>query len=227
MVVTSNQVDIEIDKEEVGHYMGYDGDYKLSARISSVIDNSIDDAHRLIEPSYSYVIRDVEHVQGSTFAVQGPITFKSKNIARLLEHCHKVAVFLVTIGRHIEEETHRLAQDGRILHAAAMDAIGSAAVEEVIGFVQSRIEDIAGTQELVSSLRFSPGYCDWDITQQEAIFQIVSGAAVGVQLTERYLMIPQKSVSGIIGLGPADRNVENYNPCDTCRKYACPNRRTG
>lgn len=227
MVVTSNQVGIEIDKKEVGHYMGYNGEYKFSPRISSLIDDSIEDAHYLIEPSYSYVIKDVEQVQGSICAIEGSIIFKSRNIARLLKHCPKVAVFLVTIGSHLEEESHRLAQDGLILHSATMDAIGSAAVEEVICFVQSRIEEMAGTQGLVSSLRFSPGYCDWDITQQEALFRIVSGAAVGVQLTERYLMIPQKSVSGIIGLGPPDGNVTNYNPCETCKKYDCPGRRIG
>lgn len=227
MVVTSNRVDVEIDKKEVGHYMGYDGDYKLSPRISSLIDDYIESAHYLIEPSYSYVIKDVEQVQGSICAVEGSIIFKSRNIARLLEHCPKVAVFLVTIGSHLEEESHRLAQDGLILHATAMDAIGSAAVEEVIGFVQSRIEEMAGAQGLVSSRRFSPGYCDWDITQQEALFRIVSGGAVGVRLTERFLMIPQKSVSGVIGLGPPDGNVANYNPCKTCKKYDCPSRRIG
>ena len=227
MVVTSNRVDVEIDKMQVGHYMGYDGDYKLSPRISSLIDDYIEDAHYLIEPSYSYVIKDVERVQNSIIVIEGSSIFKSRNIARLLEHCPKVAVFIVTIGRHLEEETHRLAQDGLILHAAAMDAIGSAAVEEVIGFVQSRIEEMAGAQGLVSSLRFGPGYCDWDITQQEALFRIVSGGAVGVRLTERFLMIPQKSVSGIIGLGPPDGNVANYNPCKTCKKDDCPSRRIG
>jgi len=38
-------------------------------------------------------------------------------------------------------------------------------------------------------------------------------------------MIPQKSISGIIGIGPASANVENYDPCKTCKKKDCPGRR--
>ena len=38
-------------------------------------------------------------------------------------------------------------------------------------------------------------------------------------------MIPQKSISGIIGIGPCDDTVGNYNPCNTCKKQDCVGRR--
>ena len=227
MPATSDRTDvsIEIDKEQVCRYIGYEDGQKLSARISSLVDDYAEHAHSLINPSYSYVIKDVEWARGSMAFVEGSIIFKSRIIAKLLERCTQVAIFLATIGKYLEETSFRLAKDGLILQATVLDAIGSAAVEKVADFVQSGTREIAKAQGDVISRRFSPGYCDWNIGQQRMLFYALTGNTVGIRLTGECLMIPQKSISGIIGIGPSDANVENYYPCKTCRKKDCPGRR--
>ncbi len=223
MLVTNNRIDI--DRQQVLHNIGYGTDYKLSTRIASLIDEYVENAYYLIEPSYSCVIRDIEYVQGSIVVIEGSIIFESQVIAPLLEQCEKAAVFLVTIGEHLEETACRLAEDGLIVQATVLDAIGSVAVERVADFVQGRIGEVASAEGLCISQRFSPGYCDWDIGQQRTVFWAVSGDSVGIHLTDGCLMIPRKSISGVIGIGPRDGNVENYNPCKTCDKHDCQGRR--
>jgi len=218
-------VDIEIDKNQVYHYIGYEDNHKLSARISSLIDDYAEHAHHLINPSYSYIIKNVEWARGSIAFIEDSIIFKSQVIAQLLEHCHQVAIFLVTIGKYLEETTSQLAKDGLILQATVLDAIGSGAVEKVADLVQDKIKEIAEAQGLVTSRRFSPGYCDWNIGQQRMLFYALTGNTLGIRLTGECLMIPQKSISGIIGIGPSIDNVENYNPCKTCDKQDCPGKR--
>jgi hypothetical protein len=218
-------VDIEIDKKRLCHYIGYNGNYNLSAHISSLIDDYAEHAHHLINPLYSYVIKDVEWARGSIALIEGSIIFKSQVIANLLEHCQQVAIFLVTIGEYLEETTSQLIKDGLILQATVLDAIGSGAVETVAGFVQDKIKEIAEAQGLVTGQRFSPGYCDWNIGQQRMLFYALTGNTLGVRLTGECLMIPQKSISGIIGIGPSNDDVENYNPCKPCTKQDCPGRR--
>jgi len=225
MLVTDGSVDIEIDKKQVCHYIGYEDNHKLSARISSLIDDYAEHAHHLINPSYSYIIKNVEWARGSIAFIEDSIIFKSQVIAQLLEHCHQVAIFLVTIGKYLEETTSQLAKDGLILQATVLDAIGSDAVERLADFAQDKIKEIAEAQGLVTSRRFSPGYCDWNIGQQRMLFYALTGNTLGIRLTGECLMIPQKSISGIIGIGPSIDNVENYNPCKTCDKQDCPGRR--
>jgi hypothetical protein len=227
MPATSDRTDvsIEIDKEQVCRYIGYEDGQKLSARISSLVDDYAEHAHSLINPSYSYVIKDVEWARGSMAFVEGSIIFKSRIIAKLLERCTQVAIFLATIGKYLEETSFRLAKDGLILQATVLDAIGSVAVEKVADLVQSGTREIARAQGDVISRRFSPGYCDWNIGQQRMLFYALTGNTVGIRLTGECLMIPQKSISGIIGIGPSNANVENYHPCKTCRKKDCPGRR--
>jgi hypothetical protein len=227
MLVTDGSlgVDIEIDKKQLCHYIGYNDSYKLSANIASLIDDYAEHAHSLIHPLFSYVIKDVEWARGSIAFIEDSITFKSRIIARLLEHCNQVAIFLVTIGKYLEETAWQLSRDGLILQATVLDAIGSDAVEQVADFAQDRIKELAEAQGLFISRRFSPGYCDWNISQQRTLFYALTGNTIGIRLTGECLMIPQKSISGIIGIGPSKADVEDYNPCKTCRKKNCPGRR--
>jgi len=223
MIAISNQIDI--DSQRVLHAIGYDTDCEPPTRAVSLVNEYLENANNLVDVSYSYVIRDVEWVQGSITFIEDSIIFKSQVIARLLEQCERVAVFALTIGNHLEEMVCQLARDKLVLQASVLDAIGSVAAERVANFVQDKISEVAGTNGFCTSRRFSPGYCDWNIGQQRMLFWALNGNTVGIHLTGRCLMIPQKSISGIIGIGSYDSNVENYDPCNTCKKQDCPGRR--
>ena len=223
MIAISNRVDIEIDRQRVLLSIGYRTDRKPSARIVSLIDEHMENAHQLMEPAYSYIIKDIEAVRRSCVFLDGSIVFESEVMARLMEQCKMVTVFLVTIGSRLEKMVLRLAEDGLVLESAVLDAIGSVATETVAEFVHGRIEEVAHAQGLRVSRRFSPGYCDWAIRQQKKIFRAMDGNSMGVRLTKECLMVPRKSISGVIGIGP--REMKNYNPCKTCNKRDCLGRR--
>jgi hypothetical protein len=226
MVTINKWIDnetIEIDKDRVCHNLGYNAGHKLNTRISSLLDGYVEHAHHLIEPAYSYVIRDIERIRRSCVFVEGSVVFESKVIAQLLSQCTKVAVFTATIGESLEEMVIHLSKDGLILQSAVLDAIGSVAVDNLAEFVEDKIRELAQNQGLTISRRFSPGYCDWTIRQQKEVFRIVDGSSAGIRLTGGCLMIPKKSISGIIGIGPSD--MAGYNPCKTCKKHDCLGRR--
>lgn len=223
MTAISNLADI--DSQEVLQSIGYTNGCEPPVRMTSLVNDYLENISDFIAPSYSSVIRNVEIALGSSVVIEGSIIFQSEAIARLLKHCEKVAVFALTIGNLFEEMVGQLAEDGLIVQATVLDAIGSVAVESAANFVQGKVEEIAHAQGLCISRRFSPGYCDWDIGQQRMVFRAMNGNSAGVRLTEGCLMLPQKSVSGIIGIGTGDSNVENYNPCKTCKKLDCPGRR--
>jgi len=210
--------DIDVDIKKVLENIGYATDYQPSVRIMSLVNEYIDNAHNFIAPSYSYVIRDVKSVEGSSVVIDGPITLQSEVIASVLAQCEQVAIFALTIGSHLEELVAHLAESGVIVQAAVLDAIGSGAVEKVADFVQERVARAARIKGLYISRRYSPGYCDWDVSQQRMIFQAMNGDFAGIRLTDDCLMLPQKSISGVIGIGPCD-DVETYNPCLTCEKH--------
>jgi hypothetical protein len=224
MLATKNRVDIGIDTKQVLKTIGYHGNCTPPARTLSLVDEYLENFHNLVEPAYSYVIRDVEWVQGPVSFIRDDIIFKSQVIARLLEQCQKTVVFAVTIGNHLEEMVNQLAEDGLILQATVLDAIGSSAVEKLAEFVESSVREVANAQGLSTSRRFSPGYCDWNVGQQRMLFWALNGNT-DIRLTKTCLMIPQKSISGIIGIGSGNGALASYNPCRTCQKRPCPGRR--
>jgi hypothetical protein len=219
------KVEIEVDKRHVLRRIGYKDDCEPSPRIAALISEYSQLAQQLIEPSYSYVIRSIDMVRKRDVFIGDLVMLRSHVIARLLEQCQQVGAFLVTIGDELEKKTTSLANDGLILESYALDAIGSSAVEKIAELVEAEIRQMASAQGLCISRRFSPGYCDWSIRQQKELFRMIDGDSVGVRLTTGCLMIPQKSISGIIGIGPSCVDIETYNPCRTCKKRNCLGRR--
>ncbi|RLC96418.1 MAG: hypothetical protein DRI40_03225 [Chloroflexi bacterium] len=225
MLAASRPLDISLDRRQVLKSLGYRSDSEPSPRIASLVDEYIENARQLLEPRHAYAITNVEWVHDSVAIVGGSTIFQSRVIARLLERCSMVAVFLVTIGNRLEETACRLAEDGLILQSYVLDAIGSEAVEEVAQYVEDMTRETARADGLVIGKRVSPGYCDWDISQQNEIFKMLDATSLGVQLTDQCLMVPQKSISGIIGIGPPEGKVDEYNPCKTCTRQNCLGRR--
>ena len=223
MITLNSQ--IYIDRQKLLSRIGYGDDYEPSARIASLVDDYIENYHDLLSPAYSYTIRNIESVDGNRVTIGDSIVLESKVISRLLERCERVAVFALTIGNYLEDLVAYLAENGLILQATVLDAVGSGTAEKLAIQVEGKIRINAGIEGLITSRRFSPGYCDWEVSQQELVFRILDGDMAGIRLTESMLMIPRKSISGIIGIGRPGNDIENYNPCSTCLKKDCPGRR--
>ena len=226
MLVTARTIDIEIDKNQVYKYLGYDVDSDPPPRMESLIDEHIKLGNEFIYPCTTYTILDVEFVLGTRAFLEGYVAFDSKVVSQLLRNCQKVALFVATIGDELEYVACRLAEDGLLLQSAVLDSIGSSAVEQAANFLHERIIDTAELQGLVASKRrFSPGYCDWNVDQQAVLFDALDASSSGVELTETCLMLPRKSISGIIGIGLEEHGIENYNPCPGCDNTDCQSRR--
>ena len=210
-----------ITSREVESRIGYTVDADISPRIASLIDEYIRQARTLIEPSYSYNILRIQDVDGHVVQIDGPLLLESQVISKVLNRCTQVAAFGVTIGSHLETRADELGDKGLILEAFILDTIGSCVTEKAVDFVQGIIGEMAHLQNLAISRRFSPGYCDWNINQQKAVFAALGNSNPGITLSEDYMMRPEKSVSGIIGIGPQDSDIATYTPCKECKKTAC------
>jgi cobalamin-dependent methionine synthase I len=217
---------INIDTRQILNQIGYEADYEPSARIKSLVDDYIENYHNLVESTYSYTFRNIESVDGDRVYLSDSVILESKVISSLCKKCNKLAIFILTIGSHLEEMVDYLSENGLVVQATVLDAIGSGAAEQMAGLMEDRIRNVTMMHDQRISRRFSPGYCDWNVNQQEMIFKILNDDTAGVSLTDECLMIPRKSVSGIIGIGDMESDVESFNPCITCTKEDCPGRRT-
>ena len=216
MLILDDPTISDIDKQKVFETIGYSDSSVVPPRVSALVEEFAENSVDFLDPSYSYIIKDIQSVQGKHVTIEDSITFHSQTVARVLEQCQKVAIFALTIGDGLESIVAGLAADGSMVKASVLDAIASHAAENLAGLVDDRISEEMRNQGLATSRRFSPGYCDWDVSQQEMVFKALEGNSTGINLTEDYLMLPRKSISGIIGIGDDSSNVDTYNPCRTC-----------
>ena len=217
-----------ITSREVESRIGYTVDADISPRIASLIDEYIRQARTLIEPSYSYNILRIQDVDGHVVQIDGPLLLESQVISKVLNRCTQVAAFGVTIGSHLETRADELGDKGLILEAFILDTIGSCVTEKAVDFVQGIIGEMAHLQNLAISRRFSPGYCDWPLTEQKKLFRLFESNDLHVNLTDSCLMQPRKSISGLFGVKPlqAHASAAAFNPCSDCGRKDCSMRRT-
>ncbi len=130
MQILENNQAITIDRQQVLSHIGCSDDYEPSLRIKSLVNDYIENYHNLIDFSYSYIIRDIESVQENRVNIENSITLASKVISQLLERCEKVAIFVLTIGNHLEDMVAYLAEHGLVLQATVLDAKGSGTAEQ-------------------------------------------------------------------------------------------------
>ncbi len=173
---------------------------------------------RLIEPKAVFAFVEVVGIGEDEVRLEGGHVLRSVVLSDLLECGQVVAPYVVTIGSSLEKAASEEAR-GSILREWILEKVGDYALEKVCGYVRSYVGGALGGA--VSS--FDPGGGTgrlFGIEQQEVIFQILDPAgSIGVRLTSGCMMVPRKSVSGVLA---ATR--QEYVACQYCPRERCESR---
>lgn len=151
------------------------------------------------EPRFIFREYDIE-ICNDGVRVQGGAVFKGVSITKRLEGCAKCAVLAVTLGHGIDRAIRRL-QFTDMASAFIYDACANAYIEEVCDKAQEEIAEAARNSGFGITKRYSPGYGDFGLENQAELLRLANAAAgVGISLSADNLLIPQKSVTAVIGL---------------------------
>ena len=144
-------------------------------------------------------------------------------IERQLQGAEAYALFICTSGTEFEAFQQRLKQEGDMVRVFIADALGSVIAEKCADQMERTLQENIDKLGWKHTNRFSPGYCGWHVAQQQVLFPLFDGHTCGVRLTDSSLMVPIKSVSGIIGVGQEVRKLD-YT-CGLCTFEKCYKRK--
>jgi hypothetical protein len=177
----------------------------------------VDQARAVARPKALYTEAFVEDRGENTIRIGG-ITFTSRMLRRKLEDVERVFPYIATCGHELDGV---VLPAGDVLVQFWWDVIKAevlaAARAHLLAYLTDRFR-------LGQTARMSPGSGDaevWPIEQQRLLFALLGGVTpfIGVILTESCLMIPNKTVSGL--LFPT---AHDFRTCQVCHRDSCPNR---
>ena len=202
---------LQITPVDIYEQMGYHGEEPDEATRKEVR-TVLEEASPWLRPQFCYlVIKEL------------PEFDMGKIIMRQLRGSEAYALFICTSGTEYEAYLQRLKDNGDMVRVFIADALGSVIAEHCADQMEICVQESIDKLGWRHTNRFSPGYCGWHVSQQQLLFPLFGGRACGVSLTESSLMVPIKSVSGVIGLGEKVRKLE-YT-CGLCDFKQCYKRK--
>lgn len=168
-----------------------------------------------------YIIWEIDQLQQKEGFIEilGSKLSINRQLAGYFKNASHAALFICTAGKYFTEKTCELNEQGNFLEAYILDSIGSLTVENAMNKIQYQLAGKMAEIGLNISNRYSPGYCNWALSEQKKLFSLIGENPVGITLNNSCLMFPTKSVSGIIGIGKTIKKRE-YG-CKICNNQTC------
>ncbi len=164
------------------------------------IDGTIKEGFSLCELKGAYVYCAVMSVTDSAVVIAGNIELKSKGLSALFQGCSKALLLASTAGKII---TQRRDAEVALGNGAAALILGAAASETAdwgLDWMQEMQEKQLIKRSIQVTRRFSPGYGGLDLSNQKPIYDLLNLGKIGININERFILDPEKSVIGICGI---------------------------
>ena len=177
----------------------------------------------LVSPGIVYDYFDVG-VRDGRKAQVGGVLFDLGRHADLLTQAESAFAAVLTIGPRLEEEARGLQTSGKALESFLLGEAGVFVVGKLMEVAHQIAEQEAASRGWGVGAELAPGQlAGWAIAEQKLLCGLLDVASIGVRVTETGMLVPQKSASMMVGMGPKYDAKEVRSPCqycdigDTCR----------
>ncbi len=189
-----------------------------SEGIKKSVREVIEIACPVARPKAVYEVSYVENKNGDSLEIGG-VRFTSRVLRVNLDKVERVFPYVVTCGREVDE-----------IELPPHDFIKSYYLDQtreaILALAREYLEDYLKKKYALGKIsRMSPGagsLNDWPLDQQKELFSIFGNVEelIGVRLTDKCLMLPVKSVSGVYF--PTE---VTFTSCQLCPRERCIGRK--
>lgn len=199
---TLNNIPITLPERQIWSRLGCNHHLtKVSEEQRTIIMRHIHDAFKLCRPRGVWRMMPLEHCSDEAVHLTGDAVFRSRALASLFGQSSAVWLAAATIGPELPDAIRQRYEDKDGVAALVYDAVGGETADAVMDWLQELTNrQLRRTGQNLTMRRFSPGYSDLDLTAQRTIFKLLDLESWGLQLTEKYIMVPEKSVTAIAGV---------------------------
>ena len=214
---------LTVDRQEVLRYLRMgrvQPDEVLESRLSAIEKEVLS----VLRPTAYWQLVPIEGAYPS-YRV-GSLELTSAKLWETLRGCRHAFLFCATLGAGVDALLRRCG------HRSAADlvmvqAVSTALIETYCDECQEKMLQEPAVCGESLRMRFSPGYGDLSLEVQRPLLTVLDASRrAGITLLDSLLMVPSKSVSAIIGVGPTDGKTAKHD-CQACAKEDCAFRKAG
>lgn len=212
---------LAIDGRQVLRLQGYKKATDVpTPEVLAIRDEALREAQSQIRPRYAFEKFPVTAVSEEAVVLAGDIRLAIAGAARRWGPIREVGLGVCTIGEGLERRVDELLARREFPVAFMLDSAGWVAVEALANELGNWICNRLIAEGIKATPRLSPGFTGWDIWDQRVLFRVLPAQAIGVRINEYCVMIPGKSLSFGMGLGPEVR-VDQTHKCRRCDLEDC------
>ena len=210
-----------IDRKETKRYAGLRGSNEFPEKIveEACTIVMLEKAPQTVWVTYAY------DCETGAVGKAGEYMIESTSLRKHLAQAEQVVFMAATVGEGVEKAGSGAFKRGEYSLGLLIDAAATAAVEQAADELEKLLASEFRSQGLVLTTRFSPGYGDWDLSEQGKVALLAQAGAIGITLTDSLMLEPRKSITAIIGLCREDKAPKTLKGCQNCRKLDCEMRR--
>ena len=209
----------ELSRQSVWFAMGYRGSTP-EQRICDMAEEVIDALLPAAVVKYMYRLVPASKISPTAITLGGTVFNPGGIIGSYLDGMTEACIFIGTAGREFDAKLKEINSEGDIVTDFIADSIGTVLAELAVDRLERDLRP-----GLNLSMPYSPGYCGWDIREQQSFFPLFPPEPCGVTLTASSLMQPEKSVSGFFAMG--EKLIRQPYHCEICKNSKCYKRRKG
>ncbi|MDZ7264332.1 MAG: vitamin B12 dependent methionine synthase [candidate division KSB1 bacterium] len=178
----------------------------------------VQEAKSILKPKAIYTVSYVGARQDTSVIIDN-VSFESQVLRINLSNVERVFPFVATCGR--EADTIEIAADD-FVKQFWLETIKAMALESAMKYLRRQLKQKFAIRKIAAMSPGSGPSDAWPIEQQRQLFSLLGNVeeAIGVRLTDSYLMIPNKSISGLFY--PTEIAFET---CQICKRENCRGRR--
>ena len=170
----------------------------------------------LLEPAAAYEYYVVRSMSGGQISLEGDKATRGQLLPAIFPEAKELAPVVITIGPKLEKQVTDYSRGGETLRGMILDGIGSAAVDSLAREVLRLIGSEVSCRGYQISSPVSPGMPGFPLTEQWNLLGLVNADEIGVRLTASGVLVPRKSTSMVVGVGPQMTKWTQAEVCTRC-----------
>ncbi len=207
-----DSVPVKLSVEQALSRLHMDEDSKYAGEIRELVNQ----VQAVARPKVIYDVRYIDQKDENSVNIDGT-RFTSRVLRVNLDKVERVFPYIATCGTEVEELN---IPSGDLMLKFALDIIKQMALGAATKRLREYVDKSYRPGQLSS---MSPGSLeDWPISEQKPLFSFFGDVErlIGVKLTDTFLMLPLKSVSGMFF-----QTEVKFQSCQLCPRERCPGRR--